>query len=225
MRFGPDRCRVKIDFANGTSSSLPSGFFTSTNSVPLVSCHPCDHSEQPPVRVNYFAPHQIRLIIFAFGNFGALLDGDQDFGAPQTFGVRNRIHALELKNEMIAVHPDTLHVHENAVDDDALEALRAAGERERGQLALVSVSAEQAGDGDEVQSLFQNLQREAPVQLHPGRAQQRANGTRGSALLADDFSQVAGRDPQLQHCDLLALNFFDANLVGQIHKSFRDIFN
>src|SRR5258708_3935655 len=48
-------------------------------------------------------------------------------------------------------------------------------------------------------SLFKDLQREAAVQLHAGRTQNGADGTRRPPLLADHLAQVAGRDLQLQH--------------------------
>lgn len=73
--------------------------------------------------------------------------------------------------------------------------------------------------------LFQDFQREAAVQLHACRSQQRADGSRGAALFADDLAQVAGRDPQFQDRYLLALNFMDVNLVGQIYKGLRDVFD
>src|SRR5207253_7572416 len=41
-------------------------------------------------------------------------------------------------------------------------------------------------------SIFENLQREALLQLHPRRAQQGANRLGRSALAANDFSQVLG---------------------------------
>ena len=74
-------------------------------------------------------------------------------------------------------------------------------------------------------SLFQDFQREPAVQLHARGAQQRADGSRGAALFADHLSQVAGRDSQFQHGDLLALHFADGDLVGQINKSLRDVFD
>jgi len=73
--------------------------------------------------------------------------------------------------------------------------------------------------------LLENFQREPAVQLHARRAKQRANGSRGAALLADDLAQVAGRNFQLQHRDLLALHLANGDFVGQINQSLRDVFN
>ena len=80
------------------------------------------------------------------------------------------------------------------VHQDVLHAFGLIGERDGGQLSLVSAGAEQTGDGDELQNLFQDFQREPAVQLHSRGAQQRADGSRGSALFADDLSQVGGSD-------------------------------
>src|ERR1700730_7297111 len=73
--------------------------------------------------------------------------------------------------------------------------------------------------------LFQDLQREPPIQLHPCSSQQRSDRPGCAALLSDDLAQVGGSDSQLQHSDLLALHFADAHLVRYINKSFRNIFN
>ena len=73
--------------------------------------------------------------------------------------------------------------------------------------------------------LFQDFQREPAVEFHPRGAQERADGSRGAALFADDLAQVAGCDTQLQDGNLLALDFMDVNLVGQIYKGLRDVFN
>ena len=79
--------------------------------------------------------------------------------------------------------------------------------------------------GDELQKLFQDFQSEAPVEFHARGAKERADAPRGSALFSDYLAQIAGRDSQLQHRDLLAGHLVDTHLVRQIDKSLRDIFN
>jgi hypothetical protein len=81
------------------------------------------------------------------------------------------------------------------------------------------------GYGDELQKLFQNFQSEAAVEFHAGGAKECADAARGPALLSDYLPQIAGRDSQFQHSDLLAGYLVDTHLVGQIDKSLRDIFN
>src|SRR5580698_7978853 len=53
---------------------------------------------------------------------------------------------------MIAMHPGVLNLHGSLVDEDALQALGLAGERDSGQLSFVSARANQTGDGDELQN-------------------------------------------------------------------------
>ena len=81
------------------------------------------------------------------------------------------------------------------------------------------------GYRDQLQKLLQDFQGEAPVEFHAGGAQQRADAARRSALFPDYLAQIAGRDSQLQHRDLLAGHLVDTYLVRQIDKSLRDIFN
>ena len=52
-------------------------------------------------------------------------------------------------------------------------------------------------------SIFENLQREALLQLHPRRAQQGANRLGRSALAANDFSKSSGctRNSNTVTCD------------------------
>src|SRR5580692_7751587 len=52
---------------------------------------------------------------------------------------------------MIAMHPGVLNLHGSLIDEDALQALGLAGERDGGQLSFVSARANQTGDGDELQ--------------------------------------------------------------------------
>src|ERR1700735_811667 len=53
---------------------------------------------------------------------------------------------------MIAMHPGVLNLHGSLIDEDTLQALGLAGERDSGQLSFVSARANQTGDGDELQN-------------------------------------------------------------------------
>jgi hypothetical protein len=123
------------------------------------------------------------------------------------------------------MHPSPLHFHGSLVHENILEPAGLAGKRNCRKLALVAARSKQMGYRDELQKLFQDFKSEAAIELHAGSAQQRADAARGSPLFSDDLSQVAGRNSQLQHRDLLACYLMDTYLVGQIDKSLRDIFN
>ena len=73
--------------------------------------------------------------------------------------------------------------------------------------------------------LFQDLQREAFLQLHARGAQDRANGPRGSSLLADHLPEVRRVNAQFQHGDLLTLHGPDLNLIRIVHKRLGDGFD
>ena len=50
------------------------------------------------------------------------------------------------------MHPGALHFHGLMVDENALQAVGLAGEREGGQLSFVAARAKQTSDGDELQN-------------------------------------------------------------------------
>ena len=122
--------------------------------MPPVSSKSVTTPSERPAGVDHLAADQVRLIDFVLGERGALFERDGNFGAGQLLGVRNRVDALELEDQMIAMHPGVLHFHGCLVDEDALQAIGLAGERESGQLPFVSARAKQTGDGDELQILI-----------------------------------------------------------------------
>lgn len=73
--------------------------------------------------------------------------------------------------------------------------------------------------------LLENFEREAPVELHAGSAEQGPNGAGGAPLLSNHLAEIAGGHAQLQDGDLFALNFADSDLLREVHKSFRDLFD
>ena len=77
---------------------------------------------------------------------------DGDFGAGQAFGIRNGVHAFELENKLIAVHPGALHFHGNLIHQDVFHPFGMIAERDGSQLSLVSAGSEKTGDGDELQN-------------------------------------------------------------------------
>ncbi len=62
-----------------------------------------------------------------------------------------------------------------------------AGERKSSQLSLVSACAKQTRDGDELQIYSRISSVNRRFQLHSSSAQEGADGSRRSTLLADDF--------------------------------------
>jgi len=175
--------------------------------------------------IHNLATDQVRLIVFSLGSGGALLERNRDVGAGQALGVCNRIDTFEFEDDAIAMRPGVLHFHRRIVHDDVRDFGKPSGQWKSGKLTLIPSCPEQACNGNELQKLFQDLQREPPVQLHPCGSQERSDRPGRAALLSDDLAQVGGSDSQLQHSDLLALHFADANLVGYINQRFRNIFN
>ena len=74
-------------------------------------------------------------------------------------------------------------------------------------------------------SIFENLKREALLQLHPRRAQQGANRLGRSTLAANDFSQVLAVHAQLQYRHLRSLDGLHFNVLGMVHKGPGDCFD
>jgi hypothetical protein len=72
--------------------------------------------------------------------------------------------------------------------------------------------------------LFQDFQDKPLFQFHAGRAEKRSDASGSTPLLSDNLAKVIGRNPQFQDSGLLSFNFGDRNLLGVIHKRFRNHF-
>src|SRR6185312_6347981 len=95
--------------------------------------------------------------------------------------------------------------------------------RGRPRTATVTQSASAAASSEG--ALLKNLQRVAAIELHTGRAENRADGPSGTALFADHFAQIPRSDFQLKHGHLLAIDGGDHDFLRNIDQRFRDIFN
>jgi len=128
---------------------------------------------------------------------------------------------------MTGVTPHVLHVIFSTFYKYPRNAFRIFGEGNARKLAADSARAQTFGDGDEValQSLLEDFEREPPVQLHSRGAQEGADGAGCAPLFSNDLTKIARGHSQLQHGDLLALNFANSNLLGNVHQGFGDLFN
>jgi hypothetical protein len=75
------------------------------------------------------------------------------------------------------------------------------------------------------QSLLKDFQIVPAIQLYATGAEQRPDGTRRTALFADNLTYIAGGNPELEHGDLFALDDMDGNLVRIVHERFGDVFH
>jgi hypothetical protein len=65
---------------------------------------------------------------------------------------------------------------------------------------------------------FDDIEGEAALEFHAGGAEDRAEGTRGAALLADDLANVAGSDVEAKDGGFLFCNGFDTDGVGIVDE-------
>jgi hypothetical protein len=72
-------------------------------------------------------------------------------------------------------------------------------------------------------ALLQNLERESLFQFHSGGAKNRSNRSRRSALLPDDFSEIALGDSELKNRCLFPLDWSHGHLIRIVYKSFRNL--
>jgi hypothetical protein len=72
-------------------------------------------------------------------------------------------------------------------------------------------------------ALLQNLEREPLFQFHPSGAKNRSNRSRRSALLSDDFSEVALCNSELKNCCLFPFDWAHRHLIRIVYKSFRNL--
>ena len=73
--------------------------------------------------------------------------------------------------------------------------------------------------------LFEDLQPDAAIQFHPRGVENRADGSGHTALLANDFTEIARGNPQLQNCNVLAFYDSDGDRFRDVNQSFSDVFD
>src|SRR5688572_18414967 len=71
--------------------------------------------------------------------------------------------------------------------------------------------------------LLQDFQGKPLFELHSGRAENRPDRPRGSALLADNLTEVARGNPELEYRRLFAFNRSNRNFVRTVNQSFCDL--
>jgi hypothetical protein len=72
---------------------------------------------------------------------------------------------------------------------------------------------------------FEDLQPDAVIQFHPRGVENRADGSGHTALPANDFTEIARRNLQLQNCNVLAFYYSDGDRFRDVNESFSDIFD
>jgi hypothetical protein len=108
----------------------------------------------------------------------------------------------------------------------AREPLGTIGQKKGNYLSLNATSLNDASDADKgIQSLLNDLQDKALVELHAGRSQQSSNRPCSSALFADHFPQIRLRYSQFQNHGLLSIDLRHADQIGLIDQGFRNILN
>jgi len=66
--------------------------------------------------------------------------------------------------------------------------------------------------------VFQNIQREAVMQLHAGRTQNGAQRARRSALFPDDLANVLVGDAESYHRGIVVIEHLDGDILGLINQ-------
>jgi hypothetical protein len=72
---------------------------------------------------------------------------------------------------------------------------------------------------------FEDLQPDAVIQFHPRGVENRADGSGHTAFPANDFTEIARRNLQLQNCNVLAFYYSDGDRFRDVNESFSDIFD
>ena len=67
--------------------------------------------------------------------------------------------------------------------------------------------------------LFEDHQRKAAIQFHPRSAENRPDGSGGTASPANDFTDIAPGNPQLQHRSLLVFQHSDGDRCRDVNQS------
>ena len=62
-------------------------------------------------------------------------------------------------------------------------------------------------------------QRKAAIQFHPGGAENRPDGAGGTALPANDFTEIARGNLQLHHRSLLVFHHSDGDRFRDVNQS------
>ncbi len=173
------------------------------------------------------AADQVRLIILAIRQDGALVARDFDVGAGELLSVRDGFDTLKFEHHAITVPPDILDLILDAVHEDATDSLGIFAQRYARQLAFVTARAKKFSDSDKggLQNLFEYFEREPPVEFHTGGAEKCPDGARRTSLLSYDFPKIGGRHPQFQNSDLFPLNFADSDLFRDVHEGFCNLFD
>src|SRR5690348_16960072 len=122
-----------------------------------------------------------------FKDAGAKLGVKTEYLAAKAFEVPQEVEIIE---NVIARHVDGI-----AIPGSASSGQKVAP---RGKAAVRARASRR--------SVFQNLQRESLVHLHPGGAQQRAHRFRGAALPPDHLPQIFRMYAQLQNRHLRTLD-------------------
>jgi hypothetical protein len=73
-------------------------------------------------------------------------------------------------------------------------------------------------------SLFQDFQDKPFFEFHAGSAKQGSDASGRPSLFSDDLTKVGRRNPEFQNSSLLSFNFRYRDLLGVIHKRFRNHF-
>jgi hypothetical protein len=72
---------------------------------------------------------------------------------------------------------------------------------------------------------FEDFQPKAVIQLSPRGIENSADRLGHTALPANDFTDIARGDPQLQNCNVLAFYGSDGDRFRDVNKGFRDVFD
>ena len=70
---------------------------------------------------------------------------------------------------------------------------------------------------------FDDVEREAVLELHAGGAEDGAQRARGASLFANDFTDVSGRDVEAEHRGVLIGEDFDLDRVGIVDQGAGDL--
>jgi hypothetical protein len=72
---------------------------------------------------------------------------------------------------------------------------------------------------------FEDFQPKAVIQLSPRGIENSADGLGHTALPANDFTEIARGNPQLQNRDVLAFYDSDGDRFRDVNQSFSDVFD
>src|SRR5207302_1017971 len=161
----------------------------------------------------------VRLVVRPFRSRYPVRERNTQFKAAKRFGIVSCLDAAEFEYQSSVVQPNPFNINglchftrrNQKCVPNPVEPLRTASQRIGRH--LTPNTARPLNDGERnpprfrLQTLLQDIESKAPVQLHSSRAEQRANRSRRPALLTDDFAEIAWGDPKFEKSCLLPRYF------------------